>query len=218
MPDVPDDSRQIEPSQRLLEAAEEVFARKGFDGATVREICDRAGVNIAAISYHFGDKERLYIEAVKNAHQCSMAQASPPEWPPGIPPVQKLREFIRAMARAVNGPARPAALQLMMREMANPSAAAEAVVHESIRPMAHGLRAVVRELFPDLTDRQHLMIGFSVVGQLLFYRQNRQIAELLFGKEAVAAIDADALTEHVTRFTLAALGHGEPYRDPEGRA
>src|SRR5438552_12326711 len=54
---------------RLLEVAGQVFAEKGFDGATVREICQRADANIAAVNYYFRDKEKLYIEAVKSACQ-----------------------------------------------------------------------------------------------------------------------------------------------------
>lgn len=213
-----DQPRGTDARLRLLEAAEEVFARKGFDGATVREICDRAGMNVAAINYHFGDKERLYVEAVRNAHECSMAKFGPPDWPAGTPPERKLRDFIGLLARAMNGPVRPTALQLMMREMAHPSVAIETVVREYIRPMAHLLKGIVRELLPRLPEQQVLMIGFSVVGQCLYYRQNRHISEMLFGKKAVAAIDAEAVADHVTRFTLAALGHGEPYRDtPEDR-
>ena len=63
----PPDPKINEPRLRLLLAAESVFARKGFDGATVRDICDLAGMNVAAINYHFGDKERLYIETVRHA-------------------------------------------------------------------------------------------------------------------------------------------------------
>jgi hypothetical protein len=61
------------------------------------------------------------------------------------------------------------------------------------------------------------MIGFSVVGQCLFYRQNRQIAGILFGKDMIAALDPDEVAEHITKFTLAGLGLGEPYRDPGGQ-
>ncbi|HPZ83759.1 MAG TPA: TetR family transcriptional regulator, partial [Thermogutta sp.] len=52
---------------RLLTAAGELFAERGFEGATARQICERAGVNLAAINYHFKSKEQLYIEAVKAA-------------------------------------------------------------------------------------------------------------------------------------------------------
>ena len=55
---------------KLLEAAGEEFAEKGFEGAKVRSICSRAGVNNAAVNYHFGDKEQLYVQAVLEAHRC----------------------------------------------------------------------------------------------------------------------------------------------------
>ena len=173
-------------------------------------------MNIAAINYHFGDKERLYTETVRNAHQCGMAQMQPlPDWPAGMAPADKLRAFIGGMARTMHEPVRPTALQLMMRELSNPSPAAEAVVREQIQPMAHRLRAIVAELLPGLSASQHLMIGFSVVGQCLYYRQNRHVSELLFGADAVEALDADQVADHITRFTLAAVGHAEPYRSPE---
>ena len=55
---------------RLIEAAGEEFAGKGFDSARVRTICERAGANVAAVNYHFGDKEQLYVETVLDAHRC----------------------------------------------------------------------------------------------------------------------------------------------------
>ena len=57
-----------ETRQRILESAGKCFAAKGFASTTVREVCAAAGVNVAAINYHFGDKRRLYVEAVKHAH------------------------------------------------------------------------------------------------------------------------------------------------------
>ena len=55
-------------------AAGEIFAERGFDGTTVRDICQRAGANIAAVNYYFGDKQRLYVEAVVQAHRWRMEQ------------------------------------------------------------------------------------------------------------------------------------------------
>lgn len=206
----PEADLPVDAKQRLLLAAEEVFADKGFAAATIREITDRANVNVAAINYYFGDKERLYIEAVKYAHACSAKELPLPMPPEGTPPVEKLKVFIREMATRMTQPTRPSSLRLMMREMSLPTAAAQEIVREFIQPMAHGLRAIVREMLPDESESRVLMVGFSIIGQILFYRQNRPVAELIFGKEPVDAISTDDIANHVTRFTLAALGHGEP--------
>lgn len=203
--------------QRLLLAAEEVFAAKGFAGANVREICTKAGANVAAVNYYFGGdgaKERLYAEAVKNAHFCSMPPHTRPQFPPGTQPVEKLRLFIRGLAAQMFQPARPTAMQLVMREMAHPSAAGAAVVREFIQPMAFALRETVRELMPTADDRVVHMIGFSVIGQILFYRQNRPVAEILFGPEIFGRLSAEMVADHITHFCLAALGHAAPIRDP----
>ena len=53
---------------RLLGAAEEVFAAKGFEGASTREIAARAGVNISSLHYHWESKERLYFAVFRNIY------------------------------------------------------------------------------------------------------------------------------------------------------
>lgn len=191
--------------QRILDAAELVFAEKGRDGASVRDILHQAGVkNIAAINYHFGDKDRLYIAVVKQAHQ--VCNSIPfPEWAPGTSPVQKLRDIIAVLARRMTQPQRPTALQLMMREMAQPTEACEEVVREYIRPMAQVLEQTLAEICPDVPRPKRFLIGNSIVGQCLFYRQNRAVLERLMGP-LLDQITAEVLADHVTEFTLAALG------------
>ena len=191
--------------ERILEAAEEVFAAKGFNQATVREILKRAGVsNIAAINYHFGDKERLYIETVKNAHSCCNAVQFP-NWPAGTPAEQKLRDFIHVLAERMLQPLRQSAIQVVMREMADPTQARDEVVREYIQPMADLLRTILSEMLPTMPQERIMLIGNSIVGQCLFYRQNRPIIERLMGEEALNRVTPDVLADHVAGFTLAAL-------------
>jgi AcrR family transcriptional regulator len=192
--------------QRVLEAAEAVFAEKGFKAASIREIAKKAGANIAAINYYFGDKERLYIEAVKYANRGCTEGEPFPDWAPGTSAIERLRDFIRVMARRMLSPQSPASTQLMMREMAQPSAACTEFVKEYIQPMAQILGGILNELLPEAGDQQQFLIAFSIVGQCLFYRNNRAIAALLVGEKEFERFDAELVANHVTSFTLRALG------------
>ena len=49
----------------IVEAAMEVFAEKGFHNTTIRDICEQAGANIAAVNYHFQTKEQLYAAVLE---------------------------------------------------------------------------------------------------------------------------------------------------------
>jgi AcrR family transcriptional regulator len=195
---------------RLLEAAGEEFASKGFDGATVRDICERAGANQAAVNYHFGNKEHLYEEAVLHAHRCgsSIGDESSED---GLPE-EDLRHHVAHFLKNVVALQRPTWHQtLMFREMVSPSGAADALIREAIRPRFDRLNRIIRRLSPDLDDQRVHAISFSVVGQCLHYKLSRTIAERLIGTQAFQAMDVDYLTDHITRFTLAALGHDLPF-------
>lgn len=196
--------------QRLLEAAEEIFAEKGFKAASIREICKQAGANIAAVNYYFGDKERLYIEAVKYACR-GCAEGEPfPEWGPDTPTDQKLNDFIRVMVKRMLSPQSPAAIQLMMREMSQPTTACVEMVQEYIRPIAEKLRGLLAELLPEATDRQRTLIAFSIVGQCHFYRGQRAVAALVIGEEEFQQLDAELVAVHIATFTRRALGLEKP--------
>src|SRR5438105_9862784 len=113
----PDDTQE-----RLLAAAGQVFAEKGYQAATIREIKDRAHANVAAVNYYFGDKERLYIETIKRAFCCRMDREPPPEFPADMPPADKLRLCIQTIIhRLVDEAGEPWAMQVVMRELTQPT-------------------------------------------------------------------------------------------------
>lgn len=210
-----------ETQHRLLEAARHVFAAKGYQQATVREILAKAEVkNVAAINYYFGDKERLYIETVKYSHQSTCVHRDHfPAWPEGTPPAQKLRDFIHVFTKRMIESADPVATQLMMRELAQPTQACVELVRDYIRPVADILADILAELLPEREELQRRLIGNSIVSQILFYRQNEPIIQLLTpDRPEFQRFDAELLASHITAFSLAAIRHGLPLPTKEVHA
>lgn len=58
-------SSQFSTKQRILEAAEDLFARHGFTGTSLRQVTSAAKVNLAAVNYHFGSKDHLIEEVLR---------------------------------------------------------------------------------------------------------------------------------------------------------
>src|SRR5262245_59833239 len=101
------DGRSHATRQRLLEAGLETFARDGFRGATIERICRRAGANIAAAHYHFGDKRRLYAAVFAHAERHALA-SGPAEAAAGGTPAARLRAFVSSFLHRLLDPNRPA--------------------------------------------------------------------------------------------------------------
>jgi AcrR family transcriptional regulator len=192
---------------RILESAGQLFSERGFEVTTVRDICQAAGANVAAVNYYFGDKERLYVEAVVRAHRWRLDRAQLPEWDENTSPRQKLADFIETFFRRVlGGPEDTWRTRLVMREMMQPSAACAEIAQSNIRPQFEILQSILRELLPPETSDEELhLTAFSVVGQCLFYHvANPIICNLVDGDE-FASYDLDKLSAHVTTLTLDAL-------------
>jgi AcrR family transcriptional regulator len=192
--------------QRLISTAGEVFSEHGFRAATVRDICTRAKANVAAVNYHFGDKEGLYLAAVEAAH-CGPVELLKPEWTAGLSSAEELQFFIESLLQHLLDDRRPAwHARLMMREMAEPTQACVKLVEAYIRPLAEKLRGILKEILPpDVTDEERWLMGASIFGQCLFYKVHRPVVQLLMGEEAFARLDVKKLAGHIARFSLAAI-------------
>lgn len=194
--------------ERLLRAAGEVFAEKGFRRATVREICRKAGSNVAAVNYHFRDKEQLYAEVLTYAHRYAMEVHPPmPELPPGATAEDRLRAFVGSFLRRIFDAGRPAWHgKLMAREMTEPSTALAGVVENSVRPIYRALLAIVSDLLgPDAPTQVARLCASSVVGQCLHYFHARPVLKLLnpdltYGPDAI-----ERWAAHITEFSLGGI-------------
>ncbi|HBO43997.1 MAG TPA: DUF1956 domain-containing protein [Planctomycetaceae bacterium] len=202
-----------ETRQRILNAAGEVFADKGFQTATIREICGKAGANLAAVNYYFGDKEKLYVEVFKAAHPGIPEPGANEAWPGDAPPAERLKVFIRQLLGRLFRTDAPAwRMRLFQREVLDPTPFCTEIVQKYFQMNFAQLMSVLDELLPpDMPVPRRHQVGFSIIGQCVHFRAAGQVIGMVIGEEEQSKYHTvDLLAEHVSGFVLAALGLASP--------
>jgi TetR/AcrR family transcriptional regulator, regulator of cefoperazone and chloramphenicol sensitivity len=197
----------LETDDRLLAAAGEVFAEVGYRGATLREICRRSHANIAAVNYHFRDKEHLYAavleQAVVEAGE-GLARIAPD---PADPPEEKLRHFIRQLLANMLGGERPVRfLRLMAHEAIEPTSAFDWVVEKAAAPLKEMLEEIVAEFFgPDAEPAQIHDCAASVMTQCAAYHHSEAFVKRLDHLDVHDPATIEHLADHIFRFSLGGI-------------
>lgn len=200
--------REAVTRRHLLDAAGEVFAEKGYRDATIRDICNRAGANVAAVNYHFGDKAALYAEVLADLSEIARERFPITlDLPPQATPQERLHAFVRSFLwRVLSSDLAARHGRLMAREMVEPTGALDRLVEERIRPEAEALRGIITEILgPDAPRDQIQLAGLSVVGQILFYSHCAPVLNRLFREDAFDVTRLERLADHITTFSLAAM-------------
>lgn len=202
------DASRDSARDRILVVAGQIFAKKGFRATTIREICDRANVNVASINYYFGDKQHLYQQTVVLAREMRVQQVPYPKWESSTPSEEKLRDFIGViLERLVTMQTEPWQVRLLMREILQPTDACRHLVKEYFLPFFQTLLHIVDDLVGErLPEHQRNQIGFSIIGQCLFYRFSAEVAVMMIGEgEYTEHFDRETLKSHITQFSLGAI-------------
>lgn len=193
-------------SRRILESAGEIFAQKGYRDATIADICERAKVNIAAVNYHFGNKETLYRETWLYSLGESI-KSHPPDG--GVnsdaPAEERLRGHIKAtLQRATDG--NNMEFRIMSKEMASPTGLLEGVIHAALLPLRRMIESIVKELIgPNAQDTQVQFCTVSIINQCMHPMIVRAAEAAANNDTAPVISDIKAYAEHVFKFSLAGI-------------
>jgi AcrR family transcriptional regulator len=206
---------------RLLDAAKQLFAERGFEDVTVRDICRAADVNLALVNYHFGDKLGLYFEIVAEAIRMLRAlNEEATNAPEGANAEERLRHFIRALVQRIFE-FRAESLwvhKLMQHEMSRPTDAITRVMEEAIAPRIRYLAEIVMELLGcSKRDPRVMHCVASVHGLCLVY--GRMVLAERFRAvmpELVpdGPMDIEVAVAHVEAFSLAGIRAMRKGSDP----
>ncbi len=173
---------------RILDAAEVLFAEKGYSAVSVREITACAGCNLAAVNYHFGGKENLYLAVFKERWIArAKAVQSYAESLFASLKSTDLESVIRVLAMSFHsGPLDPGErliqFQLMHRELVHPTDALELVIKEAIEPFIKGIRKRMEQGLGFPVSRQDLTLFIlSMFGMIHYFAVARPVVSRLAG-------------------------------------
>ncbi|KMY66829.1 hypothetical protein AAU61_12610 [Desulfocarbo indianensis] len=196
--------------ERLLDEAEKLFAEKGFDAVSVREITAKAGSHLSAVNYHFGSKRNLYFSVFQE------------RWIPRAKRIlssldlhetregSSAEDIVHAMSESfilgfANDAERHRHHQLIYREMSQPSEALRMVAEQVTKPFFLRFKDALRSRLPASQNVEYIfMCVFSVFAQIVFFNVGRNMVSILTGREYDQAFSSQVV-DHITRFSLYGL-------------
>jgi AcrR family transcriptional regulator len=205
------DHEALETKERILSAAEKLFAERGYDATSVRDITSEAECNVAAVNYHFGGKENLYVETFRGLLgelrdrriqriRTDMEAAGD---------AATLELFLEFMANAFLEPLVEEdrgrlLLAFVWREMLDRHVPLEVFLGEFVRPLMQGALEHLGRVGPPLEPMTARLCVLSLIGQLLFTLKARHV----FLEGASTQFVPETLNEHIShilRFSAAGI-------------
>lgn len=194
--------------ERLIRAAGPIFAGKGFRDTTVAEICDAAEANIAAVNYHFGDKESLYDAVWRNAFAITSSTYPIDGTLPENPALEDyLYSYAFALMNRIFSEDEAGLFpKLLHREMSSPTLALDRIAQEVLFPQSQFLSKVVHtELEQNVPEEQIRLCMHSIIGQCAFFNFSRPLRERVMQKKKLNRKEIEQLARHIAEFSMGGL-------------
>ncbi|MEN8126490.1 MAG: TetR/AcrR family transcriptional regulator [Planctomycetota bacterium] len=196
---------------RLLDAAEALFCKKGLDGVSVRELTAAAGCNLAAVNYYFGGKENLYTEMFRRQFQMMiqghlntidrvMSESD-------VSLEKLLKAIIEPPVRgAANNETKGQVLKLLVREVLDQKIDPEYVVKDMKEKFFDRIGHAFMEIVPDLPEDKITLVVMSFDGVIL-----HPFLFMDFYQKTIPDLTIDGLIDHMVRFVAAGIrGYASP--------
>jgi len=202
------DKTDVNTKDALLNAAIEVFADKGFDAATVRDICGKANANVAAVNYHYGGKDALYMAVLEVVFPPS--EDYEPIGTAGVDPETRLKMYLRNLVREIYIRGDDIVADrwaIFLREMAKPSKNLDFIIQRQVQPRANELREIVIDVLgADTPDHVLAFTASSVWILLLDHLLTQPILDRLTPKRpAITEENMEIFIDHVLQFALGGI-------------
>jgi AcrR family transcriptional regulator len=194
--------------ERIMKAAERLFAERGYDATSIRAIVAKARVNQAAINYHFDGKDGLYREVLRAAFRAlTEQQLEHADEMKAMSREAALAEFIRRQLRPLLGRDEYSRhMRILNWETVRPTAVFRKLLSEEAAPFMGLAVELVRRFQPEADQRTLTAAAVWLVGQCsVFLRNREQLADPPLG----LALDEETvewLAQLVSRWATGGLG------------
>ena len=196
---------------RILDAAEELFMQHGFEGTSMRQLTSRAGVNLAAVNYHFGSKDAL-IEAVFRRrldpmNAARLAELAKLEANGSLSPEAIIRAFVGPSLRLIEdakGGGRNF-IRLLGRTYTEPAKTVRVLIGQMYAPTMERYKAALERALPQMPKDELVWRMHFMFGTLAYTLAATDTVQLIAGCKPEDRYDARLLEERLTAFLLAGL-------------
>ena len=197
--------------ERILETAEKLFADKGYNGVSVRDITRSAACNVAAVNYHFGNKENLYFDVFRQRILPKMThlRLQIEDYLTHYDDIT-LEVMIRALVTIfIDNNVRDAKDDVINRLVGSdgqrPIKAKEIIVKEALIPFYKDLMALFKPYFPAEMDEMKIKMNILSIISMVVYFSHSQMSVAGFTGRAYDEAFINELIEHTVTFTLNGL-------------
>jgi AcrR family transcriptional regulator len=194
--------------ERIMKAAERLFAERGYDATSIRTIVAKARVNQAAINYHFDGKDGLYREVLRAAFRAlTEQQLEHADEMKALSREAALAEFIRRQLRPLLGRDEYSRhMRILNWETVRPTAVFRKLLSEEAAPFMGLAVELVRRFQPEADQRTLMAAAVWLLGQCsVFLRNREQLAEPPLGLVLDEAA-VEWLAQLVSRWATGGLG------------
>jgi len=201
---------QHETRTRILDAAEELFMQQGFGGTSMRLLTSKAGVNLAAVNYHFGSKDAL-IEAVfrrrldpMNVARIAALEALEAGGTPDADAI--IRAFVGASLRMLeDAKGGRNFIRLLGRTYTEPAKGIRHLIGQMYAPTMQRYKAALERALPQMPREELVWRMHFMFGTLAYTLAATDTVQLIAGSKPEDRYDARLLEDRLTAFLAAGL-------------
>jgi len=201
--------QELGTKARLLQAGRKIFAEHGLENATIRDICSQAGANVAAVNYHFGGKEKLYVavlqdyiekENERHPRNAGVTKQSPPE--------ERLRVYLRSFLLQTLGDGTPENERLgklLTQEFIEPSQYFGEIFEKHCRPTHNMLLDIVRQMLPEENETVVSRCASSIIGQCVLFDVAKEAISRMNPELVLKAENMENIVDFILKFSLGGI-------------